>query len=110
MRENNSLTDKPNKQLKKNTICILSKGNTITIPKFVREEINLICGDEVTISLTSKEIIIWKQYEDILENRMTLNSRGTVKIPQEFIKLLSLEKGDVFNLYLANSSIHLRKR
>lgn len=109
MRENYSLSKESSKQEEKNTTCTLSKEYKITIPKFIRQEFNLICGDEVTISLTSKELIIRKQLEDTLENRMVLNDRGTVKIPQEFIKILSLQKGDVFNIYLANSCILLRR-
>ncbi|MCF3942257.1 AbrB/MazE/SpoVT family DNA-binding domain-containing protein [Oceanobacillus alkalisoli] len=85
--------------------CTLSNGYTITIPKLIRESLNLTSGDEVTISLKSKDLIIQKLYKDTLENNMILNDRGSVKIPQEFIKLLSLESGDVFNLYLTNSNI-----
>src|SRR5699024_1530243 len=92
-----------------NGTCTLSNGYTITIPKLIRESLNLISGDEVTISLKSKDLIIQKLYKDTLENSMILNGRGSVKIPQEFIRLLSLEKGDVFILYLANSGITLRK-
>lgn len=104
MRENYSLSEEA-----KNKTCTLSKGYTITIPKSIRKTLNLRSGEEVTISLTSKELIIRKLYEDNLENKMILTDRGSVKIPQEFIKLLSLERGDVFILYLAKSSIILKR-
>ncbi|WP_249871653.1 AbrB/MazE/SpoVT family DNA-binding domain-containing protein [Oceanobacillus saliphilus] len=110
MRENYSLREESNKQTAKNTTCTLSKGYTITIPKLIRETLNLYCGHEIIIRLQSKELVIQKLlYEDTLENKMVLNNRGSVRIPQEFIKLLSLERGDIFNLYLTNSGILLKK-
>lgn len=110
MRVNYSLSEESNKQEVKNKTCTLSKGYTITIPKSIRETLNLKNGDEVIIGLTSKDLIIQKLYDDTLENKMILTDRGSVKIPQEFIKLLSLERGDVFTLCLAKSSIILEKR
>jgi len=99
-----------NKLKVKKITCILSNSYTITIPKFIREALNLLSDDEVTISLKSNQLILRKLSEDKLENRMILNNKGTVKIPQEFIKLLPLERGDQFNLYVENKVIFLRKK
>lgn len=111
MREKSSLTEEWDKHPKNDIICILSTGYKITIPKIIREKLNLLNGgDELTISLRSKELIVRKLSQDTLENKMIINDRGNVKIPQEFIKLLCLEKGDTFNLYLVDSSIILRKK
>lgn len=110
MRENFSLSEETNKKDLIYKTCTLSKGYTITIPKSVRETLNFISGDEITISLTSKNLIIRKLYDDMLENKMILTDRGAVKIPQEFIELLSLEEGDQFKLCLTNNSVLLRKQ
>ena len=111
MREKSSLTEESNKQTKKDITCILSTAYKITIPKIIREKLNLLTGgDELTISLRSKELIVRKLSQDILENKMIINDRGNVKIPQEFIKLLCLEKGDIFSLNLVDSNIILRKK
>lgn len=109
MRKNYSISEESHQEKVKNTTCTLSTEYKITIPKLIREALNLVIGDEVTISLISKKLIIRKLYEDTMENKMVLNDRGAVQIPQEFIKLLSLEKGDLFNVYLADSSVILRK-
>ena len=110
MRENYSLSEESKiRRNKEHTTCILTNGYKITIPKLIREKLSFISGDEVTISLNSEELIIQKQYGDTLENKMVLNDRGTIKIPQEFIKLLSLERGDLFNLHLIGSTILLKK-
>lgn len=110
MRENYSPTEEWNKHTAENATCILTTSYKITIPKTIRETLNLLNGDELTISLRSKELIIRKLSQDTLENKMIINERGTVKIPQEFINLLSWEKGDLFNLHLDNSSIIMRKK
>ncbi|MCF3944862.1 AbrB/MazE/SpoVT family DNA-binding domain-containing protein [Oceanobacillus alkalisoli] len=110
MGKNYSISEESHQEKVKNTTCILSTEYKITIPKLIRETLNLVNGDEVIISLISKKLTIRKLYEDTAENKMVLNDRGAVQIPQEFIKLQSLEKGDVFNVYLADSSIILRKK
>lgn len=96
MRENFSCEDSIKRGHTEHTTCILTKGYTITIPKLVREKLIFISGDEVTISMKSNLLIIQKPYSDTLENKIVFNDRGSIKIPQEFIKLLSLEKGDCF--------------
>lgn len=109
MKEKYSLCEESNKLKVINTTCILSNAYTITIPKFIREALNLLSEDEITISLKSNQLIIRKLSEDNLENKMILNNKGTVKIPQEFIKLLPLKRGDQFNLYVQNKVIILKK-
>ena len=108
MEENYSLNQKRKKE--KNTTCTLSKCYTITIPKLIRETLDLMSGDEIIISSNSEQLIIQKLNEHTLENIMILNNRGSVKIPQEFINLLSLENGDTFILSMSNSSIVLKKK
>lgn len=95
---------------KEHITCILTKGHSITIPKLIRGKLSFISGDEITISLKSEELIIQKSYRDMLENKIILNDRGSIKIPQEFIKILSLKKGDRFNLYMVNSRVVLLKK
>jgi len=109
MKESCSLTIEAIEDKRNITTCTLSKGYTITIPKLIRETLNLLSGEEVTISLAYEELVIEKRCKDTLENTMILNNRGCIKIPQEFINLLYLEKGDVFNLHVDNNSILLSK-
>ena len=111
MKKFNSLNKDLDMLRDKSLICILSSIYTITIPKLIRESLKLRYGDEVTISLKSKDLVIQKVSGDTLENKMILNDRGSVRIPAELIKLLFLKKGDTFKLYLIsnNQCVLLRK-
>ncbi|WP_010650449.1 hypothetical protein [Oceanobacillus massiliensis] len=95
-------------------ICTLSKVHSVTIPKIIRNTLQLKTGVEVTISLRTKsnDIVIQKNNGDASENKMVLNNRGSVRIPAEIIKLMYLNKGDIFKIYLASNNIFilLRKR
>lgn len=83
--------------------CTLSNSYSITIPKVIRDILNLKNGDEVTISLKSKELVIQKLSGETLENKMILNDRGSIRVPVEIRNLLFLKKGDIFNLYLTSN-------
>ena len=85
-------------------ICKLSKRQTITIPKKVRERLFILAGDEVTISMIAKsnELIIQKTAGNTLENKMIINEKGAIRIPIELGRFLSLKKGDSFLLYLTD--------
>ena len=112
MNETYFRNEKLNDKKKKTLTCTLSNGYSITIPKVIRDTLNLKNGDEVTIGLKSKKLVIQKLSGDTFENKMILNDRGSVRIPAEIKNLLCLERGDIFNLYLTgnNECILLGKR
>ncbi|MDO6449449.1 AbrB/MazE/SpoVT family DNA-binding domain-containing protein [Oceanobacillus profundus] len=103
--------DKLENSSKKILTRTLSSSYSITIPKVIRDILNLKKGDEITISLKSKELVIQKLNRETLENKMILNDRGSIRIPAEIRNLLFLKKGDIFNLYLTGNKqcILLRK-
>ncbi|MCM3763062.1 AbrB/MazE/SpoVT family DNA-binding domain-containing protein [Alkalihalobacillus oceani] len=94
-------------------ICILKNGQTITLPKKIRERLCLNFGDEVTVGLTkkSKELIIQKCEGETLDNRMIVSERGAVRIPMELRRFIPLEKGDYFHIFIMkeNQAILLKK-
>ncbi|WP_047982421.1 MULTISPECIES: AbrB/MazE/SpoVT family DNA-binding domain-containing protein [Ornithinibacillus] len=81
--------------------CILNKHQSITIPKTVRKALALLAGDEVTVSMTStsRGLIIQKLTNETLENIMIITRKGAIRIPVELKKNLCLEKGDMFQVY-----------
>lgn len=82
-------------------LCTLNKSQCITIPKKIRRLLSLKAGDEVTISLTniSKGMIVQKYTCETLENIMVVTNSGSIRIPKEFMKVLSLKIGDMFHIY-----------
>ena len=60
--------------------CTLSNSYSITIPKVIRDILNLKNGDEVTISLKSKELVIQKLSGETLENKIEKYERWIVPI------------------------------
>ncbi|GAA0316494.1 MULTISPECIES: AbrB/MazE/SpoVT family DNA-binding domain-containing protein [Oceanobacillus] len=94
--------------------CTLTSSYSITLPKPIRDILNLNPGDEIVISLRSQshELVVQKFGGNSLENIMILNERGSFRVPKEFIKFLYLEKGDTFILYLNREQkiVLLRKR
>ncbi|WP_040980510.1 MULTISPECIES: AbrB/MazE/SpoVT family DNA-binding domain-containing protein [Oceanobacillus] len=94
-------------------LCTITNSYSITIPKPIRDILNLSPGDEVVISKSqSNELVVQKFSGSSLENIMILNERGSFRVPKEFIRFLYLEKGDTFNLYLNSEKqiVLLRKR
>ncbi|CEI82991.1 hypothetical protein J18TS1_07070 [Oceanobacillus oncorhynchi subsp. incaldanensis] len=82
--------------------CMITSSYSVTIPKPIRDILNLSPGDEVIISSKHKsnELIVQKFSGNSIENIMILNERGSFRVPKEFIKFLNLEIGDIFSLYL----------
>ncbi|WP_188453354.1 AbrB/MazE/SpoVT family DNA-binding domain-containing protein [Virgibacillus oceani] len=86
--------------------CTLNNGQSITIPKSIRETVPLMPGDEVTVGLTNslQELIIRKYNRASLDNKMIISERGGIWIPKELRKSLCLRKGDMFQVYVSNST------
>ena len=95
-----------------NQYCVLTKSQSITIPKVMRESLNLRVGDEVAISfeIKSNVIKIEKLNGNISDNKMVINRKGGILIPTEIVKLLRLKTGDTFHPYLNDQKILLRKK
>lgn len=109
-----SLLDMRDQLIDTGIICILNQGLSITIPKKIRKELSITAGDEVAVSLIAKSngLLIQKNTENTLDNIMTINEKGAIRIPVELKRFLSLKKGDSFLLYIADHDpfILLEKR
>src|SRR5699024_2954723 len=89
-----------------------NKGQSITIPKKIRESLSLSEGNEVTISFTnnSRELIIRKLTSETFDNVMVVSQKGSIRIPNELLRLLCLKHGDTFHIYLSVNGLPSRKQ
>ncbi|TES45767.1 AbrB/MazE/SpoVT family DNA-binding domain-containing protein [Halalkalibacterium halodurans] len=82
--------------------CSLKNGQSITIPRPIREKLSFFPGDEVTVSLTaeSNELMIRKVKGDTLDNKMIISERGAIRIPVELRRFLRLEREESFDIFV----------
>ncbi|KGA96268.1 MAG: AbrB/MazE/SpoVT family DNA-binding domain-containing protein [Bacillaceae bacterium] len=85
-----------------NLMCSLKDKQHITIPSSIRRKLNILPGEEVAVGLADglKDLIIKKNSDHSLDNKMIVSERGSIRIPTELTRALGLCKGDVFHIYL----------
>ncbi|MCM3715468.1 AbrB/MazE/SpoVT family DNA-binding domain-containing protein [Alkalihalobacillus oceani] len=92
--------------------CSFKSGQSITIPKPIREELSILFGDEVIVSVKANqnELIIQKNSGETVDNKMIVSEKGSIRIPKELKRFLHIKPGDTFKIFLlSNQAIVLRK-
>ncbi|MFC2947638.1 AbrB/MazE/SpoVT family DNA-binding domain-containing protein [Virgibacillus sediminis] len=109
-----SVLQQEGEHIETESTCRLTTRYSITIPKRIRETLDLKSHEEVSISFRSKpsEVFIQKIHQNNSgENTMVMDSRGGIRIPAEVQRFLNLKKGDKFSLFIINNDkLMLKKR
>ena len=84
-----------------NEVVQVTKGNTITIPKQIRERSNIQPRQEVVVSLANDVIYIKKYVQgESLRNQVIINSYGSCYIPVEVRKQSNIHFGMKFEIFV----------
>ncbi|MCD8511081.1 MAG: AbrB/MazE/SpoVT family DNA-binding domain-containing protein [Bacillus sp. (in: Bacteria)] len=93
--------------------CKVSKYFTVTIPKVIRERLNIIPGEQVNVGLSMDQqaLLISKTgQETTTDNKMIVRDNNLISIPTELRRSLNLNKGDKFQVLTLKDRIAILRK
>ncbi|MCR6117174.1 hypothetical protein HXA34_02365 [Salipaludibacillus agaradhaerens] len=82
--------------------CTFSRHQTVRLPYELRKKLPFLQRESVSVIFgdNQHEIKIVRPGPESYHNEMSVNKNGTIRIPSEIKKFMSIKEGDVLSIFL----------